>query len=481
MNLKGLTALVSLILIGLFFSCTKVNEATDIGGDLLPAVDNVHTFDTTLDAATAYHFFDDSTKSFINDYMALGKLNDPVFGSTNADMYFTLSSQTYKTYPFGLLKDSIKTIDSVVLSLGYIAAYGDTTNSQISVSVSEINPGVAFNDTVDYRFDQAAVPTTGPILGTKTFSTISLRDSVQIRRVGDTTTKVANVVRIRLNTSIADKLKQFDTTSSTSTGGYNNDSLFRTLFRGLAVKTTNVTGQGTLAYFNLYDAANSKLIVYYKVGRAGAVDSAASVSFVHSAYTQANSIIRNASGSYLANLNNPAPQSLYLQSSPSGSYIGIKIPKLDAFPNKVIHRAELIAYKLPSLSETFFTPPTRLLLDHKGKNNTSDSAYIFQNDLTLLSDGTSYNFAAFGGTLKNDNTYRFNITRYVQGIVTRKEANDSLRLYAPLRTKLNVKGTTTYISVPNLSFIANGRAVLAGGNYVDPSMRLRLHIIYSNL
>lgn len=32
----------------MFFSCTKINEATELGDDLIPAVDNVNTFDTTL-------------------------------------------------------------------------------------------------------------------------------------------------------------------------------------------------------------------------------------------------------------------------------------------------------------------------------------------------------------------------------------------------------------------------------------------------
>jgi hypothetical protein len=56
-----------------------------------------------------------------------------------------------------------------------------------------------------------------------------------------------------------------------------------------------------------------------------------------------------------------------------------------------------------------------------------------------------------------------------------------MRLYAPLRTTLYSKTLGQAVSVPVLPAIANGRVVLAGDNYPDPALRLRLRIIYSNL
>ncbi|MDQ6755357.1 MAG: DUF4270 domain-containing protein, partial [Bacteroidota bacterium] len=90
-----MTVLLSLICIVLFFSCTKINEATELGGDLIPAVDNVNTFETNLDVQTSYHLFNDTSKNLISDYMALGKINDPIFGTTSADVYFNLNSPLY--------------------------------------------------------------------------------------------------------------------------------------------------------------------------------------------------------------------------------------------------------------------------------------------------------------------------------------------------------------------------------------------------
>jgi len=477
-KIKGTLALLSLIFITLFFSCTKINEATELGDQLIPAVDNVNTFDTTLDVQAAFFPMEDSSRHLISEAMALGQINDPAFGTTKADMYFNLSSTVYGSSPF---KDTVEFIDSVVLQLSYRAAYGDSSaSSQINVDVAEINPGNGFVDTVLYRFDHPGF-STGSSLGTKSFSIPQFKDTVRFYTNGRKvdSLKLVNVLRIRLNNSVGQKLASFDTTAN---GGYKNDSLFRTKFRGLAVKTLNAASSGTLAYFNVADISNSALLVYYR-SRKGTTKDTAVATFVHNRYSQANSIQRMAGGEYLAKIGQPNSQKLYVQSSPSGSYVGMYIPSLSTFPNKVIHRAELIAYKVPADNATFetmLTHPNQLLLDHKGTTNSKDSAYIFDNDIQPGFDG-SLNFAGFGGTLRADQSYRFNITRYVQGIVTRGERNDSLRLYAPLRATMYSKNVRQLISVPNLDLIAKGRVVIAGPNFPDQSRRLRLRIIYSNL
>ena len=82
------------------YSCKKINQPTDLGDDLLPAVDNVNTFDTTLNVLASYHSLDDSTKNSLYDNMALGQIVYPVFGNATADMYFNLSSAVYGSSTF---------------------------------------------------------------------------------------------------------------------------------------------------------------------------------------------------------------------------------------------------------------------------------------------------------------------------------------------------------------------------------------------
>lgn len=452
------------------FSCTKLNTPTELGDELIPAVDNVNTFDTTLAVETSYHPFNDSSRHALGENMALGKLNDPVFGTTTADMYFNLSSAVYGSSPF-YNRDSVKFIDSVVLQLAYVGAYGDTSSgSRLNVGVSQILGDNGFVDTLAYRYDQDGF-TTGPELGTSYFTIKQLTDTQTLVRRKDTT-KVVNVLRILLKNSLGDQLRNFDTSA---TGAYRSDSLFRSAFRGLAVKTNSVSGLGTLAYFNLTNP-NTVLTVYFRVERKGVIDTTSAV-FRHSTWSQANSIKRTPGGEYLANLNVQSPQQLYIQSAPQGSYAGLFIPGLTSFPNKIIHRAELIAFREPSTLDNIFTPPNRLFVDHKG---SADSAFLFENDIQATGDG-SFNLGLFGGNLRKDNSYRFNITRYVQGIVTNRLRNDSLRLYAPLRALLYSNQYRQEVTIPVLSVIANGRVVLAGANHPNQARRLRLRVVYSNL
>lgn len=457
----------------IFLSCKKINEATELGDDLLPAVDNVHTFEVALKAVTSNILIDDSTKVFYSDRVALGDISDPEFGRTHANIDFNITPSSFGSYPF-LKKDSLA-IDSVVLSLSYQGAYGDTvTNGIQTVRVFEIDQNSGFNDTTLYKFRDPTsdFATTGPELGSATYTINKLKDSTTLIR-GSDTSKVSNVVRIRLNNSLGDRFAQYDTTSSAN-GGFKNDSIFRTLFRGFAIKA-DPTGNA-LSYFSLSDVSNTKLTVYFRT--TGASKDTTSFDFHHSANGQSNYINRQNGGNYLAYLNSGAGDKIYLQSAP-GSYVSIKIPALDTFGNKVIHRAELLAIKIPSASDGIFSPPSRLILDRTNKL-TPDTAFMLQNDLVADATG-NIGFSAFGGTLLSDNTYRFNISRYVQSIVTKHEPNDTLRLYAPLRTTIYNSTFKTYLVIPVIDAIAKGRVVLGGGSHADSLMRLRLRIIYSNL
>lgn len=468
---------VSFLFILVFFSCTKINEATQIGTNLLTA-DNIHTFEVSLSTLTDNRLFtNDTTLLGYTDDVAVGQLNDPEFGTTNANTYFMLSAPTYGTYPF-VSKDSVIHVDSVVLSLSYAGSYGDSLASQ-SVNVYEINPNANFVDTTGYTFtDFGKEPPIGTLLGSAAFTPHQLRDSVYLsQKVGDTLRK-ANVLRVKLDNAFANRFLAYDTA-----GAYKNDSTFKTYFKGLAVQSMS---GNSLSYFVLSDQTNTTLTFYIRAG-----SDTTSVNFTHTQRVksngvyavggQANIIRRNPSGNYLAYLTNNSSQDdkIYLQSQP-GSYAAIRIPALDTFSNKLIHRAELVITKLPSAQENIFTPPYRLFVDRiNGLASPNDTAFAMERDLGITTTGSD--FVNFGGTLLGDNTYRINISRYVQSVITQHLPNDTLRLYAPLRTILFASNLNARIPIGVLSQVANGRVVLGGGSYADSTSRLRLRIIYSNL
>lgn len=461
-------ATIGFLLFLALVSCKKINESTLVGGDLIPAVDNVTTFEANLAAdSTRYFIANDSARLFFNDLAALGHINDPVFGPTTADLYFAMSLPVYNGKPFG--SNNTVTVDSVVLSLSYAGAYGDTTAAQSqTVRVFEIAPSARFVGDTAYPF------TTGDFavaseLGSRTFNVARLRDTVLVVRKD--TLRQANVIRIRLNKQFGERLSRIDS------AGYATDSSFRTILKGLAVRSEVSSGNGALSYINLSDQSKTQLTVYYKSTANGVTDTTA-VTFTHRVNGQANVIRRQPGGDYAAyaGLGRSPDGKVYLQSTP-GSYVRMKIPGLDTLKNKIIHRAELIVHRVPSTLDAVFVPPVRLYLD--ALSPKGDTAYLFSSDIPISQFG-DVDLSGFGGLPLGDNTYRFVITRHVQGIVSGRQRNLPLRLHAPLRAD-NVAPGLGSLVVPVISAPAYGRVVLGGGGFADPSRRMRLRVIYSNL
>ena len=110
-----------------------------MGSDLIPPVDNVTTFDTTLSVETINLLFSDSEDTTSSGVLQfLGNINnDPLFGRTEGRMYFQVAPSTARRpFPF-IDKSNLVGLDSVVLVLGYNNTYGDTMQAQ-QVAVYEI-------------------------------------------------------------------------------------------------------------------------------------------------------------------------------------------------------------------------------------------------------------------------------------------------------------------------------------------------------
>jgi hypothetical protein len=465
--------LILLFAVSFWQGCTKINDSTTLGNGLIPPVDNISTFETVLSTETDNFLLPDSSRVLSTDLMALGYINqDDAFGQLRADGYFSILPPNTMIYPF-YQKDSLVAVDSVILSLSYQGVYGDT-NSTSRLRVFEISQQAGFTDTVLYRYDHPDFTVRPLELGSKTFTLKRLKDTVKVIRRRDTT-KLVNVLRIPLDNSFGVRLTNYDT-SATANGGYRSDSIFKKLFRGFAVKTYQI-GNG-LTYINPTNA-NTKLIVYYRVRKNGSFDTTFT-EFFHSKTTQANLVKRTPGGewaTYLTN-NQTRDDKVFIASTP-GSYAAINIPGLDTLSNVIVHKAELILTPLPTPQQSSFVFPQRLLLDRV--NTRGDTALTFDLDMGIRDNYGSfaYDNGRFGGNLLGDSTYRFDITRYVQKIVTNDSSNFKLRVYAPGRTNLFSSLYKYWGAVYVNDLVAYGRAVFAGGNYLNPSKRLRLRIIYS--
>ena len=124
-----------MILFCFLYSCTKIS-GTEIGAELLPVVDNINTFDTTLEVTTENFIFTDSalprlakTVTGGTPEMLLGYIsNDPQFGKSTASLYFQMEPLFYP-FPYDV-KDSLY-LDSVVLVMRWTGTtFGDTNQVQ---------------------------------------------------------------------------------------------------------------------------------------------------------------------------------------------------------------------------------------------------------------------------------------------------------------------------------------------------------------
>jgi hypothetical protein len=482
------------IAIAIFFfvsACTKI-ESTNIGSGLIPPIDGVTTFDTTLDVYTN-NFIDplgDSAKVYKNDDHVIGVISDdPFFGKTNATAYFELKPTSY---PFSLPQAQTITPDSAVLILSYKGVFGDTLMNQ-NWEVRELDESLRGDTT----FNVNKSLSTGNVLGNKTIEIPRLKDSVNNRFEN-----AANQIRIKLSQSFATRLmKQYD---SSATGAYANDSLFRLNFRGFAVSPVGSAGNA-LIRVNLSDT-NTKLGLYYtyQIKDSAKRDTAVSYFRFSSGSASgvpvsgnANYIKRNRNGSLLTQfLNTNRNDSLVFIQTMPGTFATVQIPGLRTLPNMIIHRAELLAFQSPDPIPLYsiLTPPRYLLLnafDSINKVNIN-----IPNDF-IVSQGTP-NISTFGGFIMDKSVpvngivkaYTFDISRYVQGIVTRKDSIYPLRLSAPSNDSLKynppypqVDVASTFYVLPSFANnVANGRVRLGGGGMSkENELRMRVRIVYSKI
>jgi len=117
-------------------------------------------------------------------------------------------------------------------------------------------------------------------------------------------------------------------------------------------------------------------------------------------------------------------------------------------------------------------------------NETGDSTFTIRNDFVYTGSGLGYDVTALGGINKSEK-YVFNLSRYVQSIVTKHMRSHTLRIYAPYYTYPYFEaadGSTARL--PSLLFvnspIAAGRVVVGGGSLASPQ-KMRLRIIYSKI
>ncbi len=484
----------------LLVSCNKINQATDMGQDLIPPVDNIHTFDTTLEVETYNGLFDpalDSFRSIYTQTKLLGVIsNDPLFGKTDGRIFFQVSPggrSPFKNRPGSLY------LDSVVLVIDHSFTYGDTLTPQ-TIQVSEIDPSSDFRADSLYRINRLF--TTSNVLGSKTFIPRSTSDSIRVINYPDTN-NVVRQIRIKLDPAFGQRLLDYDSTGTNN--AYASDSLFRIKFKGFALQSIG-GGNGLMGVY--LNDATTHLAVYYRYNNTATptdIDTAvASFYFYNGANASSNYISRNYSGTQvLTGMGDQMKDPIvYMQNTP-GTYTNIRIPGMAALPNCVVHLAELQAQSIYDVSDTIFTAPPNVFVDVYDSTAAKFKLIpsIFgttpgTNEYLITNWERFYSSSSINQTFTNTTDplgnriklWRFNITRYLQSIVSDKIPAYSMRMYAPAATTLplgdlmpaipdNMRVPSPQATFYGLAGV--GRTRIGGGNH--PTQKMKLRIVYSKI
>lgn len=390
--------------IGLFIiilAITGCKEYNDFGVETLPEGDLIHVKNIVdKDNISSFIYREDSIRTDEASSSLLGSLNDPVFGITNIDFAAQFRLQYFPGFGKAPSADSIK------LYLYYRLIYGDTVTTQ-HFKVYELNSPLDVDAEYDQTVDLKSMAS-NQLLGEIDYVPIVKQDST-------TKDTFYQLIKIPLDISLAEKLINADSLDLIS-----NDA-FLEYFKGLYIESEPVSGEGgtilSLAAAAASTFQGSALVVYYdneEVRLQAKGDTSISVPFVITKFSaRVNSIEHDYSETDFADNINKESQDdslIYIQAT-GGLKSKILINDLEGWKDSVnvaINKAEIVFQIDTVVSDIHkFIPPQQLLftvVDSTG-NEFLPIDYVFS---------PSY----YGGYLRKDYTYRFNITQHLQEIIS---------------------------------------------------------------
>lgn len=345
-----------------FFSWQSCKERTVVPSDLIPDVDNIHTFELTADqlyVRLQTGLYDSlRTNDSASSTIGLGNIsNDPFFGSIKSGLFFQVAPPAANfAFPVNLL------LDSASISLPFDnMSYGDTSNAAnnyLYLKVYQMTQPLE-KESIYYTF-QNFTYNPNPV-GGGAITLKSLTDSFAIP--GDT---LNGQIRIKLNNAFAQTIIDADSSNFIS------HAAFMSFLNGLYIVPADTTAaQNRISFFHLAGAtatAAARLDFFYHLNG----DTVAKlISFPFNALSTAfvNKITKNYAGKpaddFIQHTQNR--DSIVVQGYP-GLYTEITLRNLDTIPSAVINKAQLIITSLAVGGDALYGPPLRLFLERLDDN-----------------------------------------------------------------------------------------------------------------
>ena len=388
---------VLFLLICLFSACKK--NWNELGSQLI-ATENITvlSFDSLKIKASIHK--EDSLSSLNTSSYFLGSFTDADFGSTNANIY-TEFRMPSSDVVFGENAQA----DSIVLSFQIEGFYGDTS-SALNISVKEMLEEITSSTTDSSGQDSSIV-----IYTDQDF----LIDNTTIGSLSYTAASSGTtLVNINLTNEFAQSFLDAETLN------FEDNTAFQSFFKGLYISCDQFTSQGMLLELDLLDVS-SKLTLYYQNSESD------SLSYDFQINSNADKMTRWSHDYSTTNIPNLIGEEDLVQAYVQGS-VGYRtyltLPSLESLKdsNYVIHKAELTIPYIYNENDSVFSIPNKLGL----------AAVNSQGGLEILSEDQNIQGSSYfdGNSNILDQTYTFNIARYVHKVIEQGYTN-RLALYVP--------------------------------------------------
>jgi len=388
---------VLFLLICLFSACKK--NWNELGSQLI-ATENITvlSFDSLKIKASIHK--EDSLSSLNTSSYFLGSFTDTDFGSTDASIY-TEFRMPSSDVVFGENAQA----DSIVLSFQIEGFYGDTS-SALNISVKEMLEEITSSTTDSSGQDSSIV-----IYTDQDF----LIDNTTIGSLSYTAASSGTtLVNINLTNEFAQSFLDAETLN------FEDNTAFQSFFKGLYISCDQFTSQGMLLELDLLDVS-SKLTLYYQNNESD------SLSYDFQINSNADKMTRwfhDYSTTNIPNLIGEEDlEQAYVQGS-VGYRTYLTLPSLESLKdsNYVIHKAELTIPYIYNENDSVFGIPSKLGL----------AAVNNQGGLEILSEDQNIQGSSYfdGNSNVLDQTYTFNIARYVHKVIEQGYTN-RLAIYVP--------------------------------------------------
>jgi hypothetical protein len=368
---------------GLFLlSLTGCDNSEEVGLSLTTLNERFRYRTDSTAEVTATTFRFDSLPSNRRSPVLLGCMNDPVYGRSTAHLLTQLRLSS-NDVDFG----NAPVIDSAILMLKYQSWYGDTTTQQ-GIRVFELTHDLYFDSTYYSNLDINGYYDPAAPLAEFSYQPQPDQDSVLIKLAESFGQNILNV----------------------DTAYLNNNTTWLTFFRGLYLEAQPVEQNGSLISFN-FSGGSSRLTLYYHNAEN---DSLTYEIIINTNCTWLNLFEHDYSQAPIAPWISDSVYdhpTVYLQGI-AGTRAHLKLKLPDSILSMVssgvaINRAELVFSLADDPTSSGFPAPNSIRV----LNTLSDWTAQFTQDVEA---GTEY----YGGVLdKESGTYRFNIGRFVQGLI----------------------------------------------------------------